>query len=70
MAARDDRADLDTVNLGPAGEWFLKARNGRMWWSGISEALDEVIADILKSGNFLHYLDFGEHDSYFVSYDE
>ena len=70
LAARDDRADLVTVNLGPAGEWFLKARNGRMWWSGISEALDEVIADILSSGNFLHYLDFGEHDSYFVSYDE
>jgi hypothetical protein len=70
LASRDDRADLDAVNLGPSGEWFLKARNGRMWWSGISTELDQVIANILNAGNFLHFLDFGENGSYFVSYDE
>ena len=69
LAARDDRADLTCVNLGPSGEWFLKAKNGRMWWSGITEELDRVIADILNGGNYLHFLDFGENGSYFVSYD-
>jgi hypothetical protein len=70
LSSRDDRADLAIVNLGPAGEWFLKARNGRMWWSGITEKLDKVIADILNAGHYLHFLDFGENGSYFVSYDE
>ena len=65
-----DRADLVTVNLGPAGEWFLKVKNGRMWWSGITEELDRVIADILNAGNYLHFLDFGDNGSYFISYDD
>ncbi len=70
LAARDDRADLMAVNLGPSGEWFLKARNGRMWWSGISTELDQVIANVLNAGNYLHFLGFGENGSYFVSYDD
>jgi hypothetical protein len=70
LASRDDRADLATVNLGPGGEWFLKARNGRMWWSGISDKLDAVIVNILNAGHYLHFLDYGENSSYFVSYDE
>lgn len=70
LASRDDRADLVTVNLGPSGEWFVKARNGRMWWSGISTDLDRVIAKILNDGHYLHFMDFGENGSYFVSYDE
>ena len=70
LSSRDDRADLSCVNLGPSGEWFLKAKNGRMWWSGISNDLDRVIANILNAGNYLHFLDFGENGSYFVSYDD
>jgi hypothetical protein len=70
LASRHDRADLVAVNLGPSGEWFLKAKNGRMWWSGISTELDQLIAKILNAGNFLHFLGFGENGSYFVSYDE
>jgi hypothetical protein len=30
LGARNDRADLDVVNLGPSGEWFIKAENGRV----------------------------------------
>jgi hypothetical protein len=70
LADREDRPDLGAVNLGPSGEWFLKAKNGRMWWSGISAELDQVIANILNAGNYLRFLDFGENGSYFVSYDE
>jgi hypothetical protein len=70
LASRDDRADLVTVNLGPSSEWFMKSKNGRMWWSGISDELDKAIANILKDDHYLHFLDFGESGSYFVSYDD
>jgi accessory colonization factor AcfC len=65
---RKERADIVTVNLGPNGEWFLKAENGRMWWSGITQELDGVLSKILQNG-YLHSMDFGENGSYFVTYD-
>ncbi|KAG7364456.1 hypothetical protein IV203_037658 [Nitzschia inconspicua] len=68
LASRDDRADLVSLNLGPSGEWFLKAENGRMWWSGITQDLDSVLSKILKEG-YLHSMDFGENGSYFVTYE-
>mmetsp|Transcript_47095 Transcript_47095/g.114955 ORF Transcript_47095/g.114955 Transcript_47095/m.114955 type:complete len:456 (+) Transcript_47095:142-1509(+) len=30
LNSRNDRADLEVVNLGPSGEWFVKAENGRV----------------------------------------
>ena len=71
LAERKDRPDLVCVTLGPDGEgWFMKAENGQMWWGGISDELDENIQELLSTGNFLNFLDFGEDGSYFVSYDE
>lgn len=69
LEAREDRADLKCVNLGPAGEWFLRARNGRMWWGGISDEMDQSIQTLLDDGHCLSFLDFGESGSYFISYD-
>lgn len=69
LRERDDAADLVICNLGPNGEWFLKAENGKMWWSGISPELDSVLKKITRKG-YLHNMDFGENGSYFVSYDE
>ena len=69
LRERDDAADLVICNLGPNGEWFLKAENGKMWWSGITPELDTVLKKITKTG-YLHNMDFGENGSYFVSYDE
>ena len=69
LRERDDAADIVICNLGPNGEWFLKAENGKMWWSGISPELDMVLRKICKKG-YLHNMDFGENGSYFVSYDE
>ncbi|GAX28632.1 hypothetical protein FisN_1Hh577 [Fistulifera solaris] len=66
---RQERADLKCVNLGPAGEWFLRAKNGRMWWGGISEEMDQSIQMLLDDGHCLSFLDFGETGSYFISYD-
>ena len=69
LAARSDRPDLVCVNLGPNGEWFLKARNGRMWWGGVTDETDNAILDLLDAGHELSVIDFGEDGSYFVSYD-
>eukprot|EP00536_Pseudo-nitzschia_multiseries_P010711 jgi/Psemu1/307526/fgenesh1_kg.336_\ len=69
LGERDDADDLVAVNLGPNGEWFMKAENGKMWWSGITPELDSVLKKITARG-YLHNMDFGENGSYFVSYDE
>jgi hypothetical protein len=55
--------------LGPSGEWFLRARNGRLWWGGTSEEMDNSIQELLDAGHYLNFLDFGEEGSYFISYD-
>eukprot|EP00927_Polykrikos_kofoidii_P077206 TRINITY_DN74174_c0_g1_i1.p1 TRINITY_DN74174_c0_g1~~TRINITY_DN74174_c0_g1_i1.p1 ORF type:complete len:430 (-),score=54.07 TRINITY_DN74174_c0_g1_i1:90-1265(-) len=34
MSERRNKSDLDFVSIGPTGEWFLRARNGRAWWGG------------------------------------
>jgi len=69
LTERQNKADLLYCNLGPSGEWFLKAENGKMWWSGITHALDIVLKRIISTG-YLHNIDFGENGSYFISYDE
>lgn len=69
LADRGDRPDLSCVNLGPNGEWFLRARNGRLWWGGISHELDTAIQELLAAGNYLNFLNFGEDGSYLVTYD-
>jgi hypothetical protein len=68
LASRGDRGDLVRVTLGPSGEWFVKARNGRMWWGGLTDAADAAVQQLLASHE-LCFLDFGEDGSYFVSYD-
>lgn len=65
---RDNRDDLVLVNLGPLDEWFIKARNGRMWWNGGSNDLEEAITDILEDGKYIHTIDFGENESFFLSF--
>jgi len=69
LREREDAADLVICNLGPNREWFMKAENGKMWWSGITPELDIVLKKITKKG-YLHNMDFGENGSYFLSYDE
>jgi len=62
---------LACVNLGPNGEWFLRAAggDGRVCWGGVSPELDAAIQELLAADHFVNFLDFGEHGSYFVSYD-
>ena len=43
LASRDRRGDLTCVSLGPSGEWYVSARNGRAWWGGLAEAQTDVV---------------------------
>jgi hypothetical protein len=69
LKGREDRPDLKCVNLGPDGEWFLRARNGRLWWGGISDEMDESLQSLMDDGHCCNFLDFGDDGSYFISYD-
>mmetsp|Transcript_19199 Transcript_19199/g.27770 ORF Transcript_19199/g.27770 Transcript_19199/m.27770 type:complete len:330 (+) Transcript_19199:3-992(+) len=69
-------SDLATVTLGPRGEWFVVAKNGRSWWGGLSDDLDNVISDVLDEADdedgkerVVDFIDFGEKDSYFLIYE-
>jgi hypothetical protein len=66
---RRSKADLDTVTLGPSGEWFMRARNGRMWWGGTSEDFDELMDYLEESGRTPTSVDFGEYSAYFVTHE-
>lgn len=65
----EGRDDLLSVSLGPAGEWSLRTTSGRIWWGNISDELDEELADLLRDGRSPRFTDFGEGDSFFISYD-
>jgi hypothetical protein len=69
LATRGDRDDLTIVNLGPAGEWFLRANDGKTWWGNVSEELNTAINDLTNEGHYLSFVDFGVDGSYLISYD-
>lgn len=69
LTDRAGRPDVVCVTLGPKGEWFLRARNGRMWWGGISHDLDDSIQSLLDDDHYLNFLDFGDDGTFFLSYD-
>jgi len=33
---RQQKTDIECLSLGPDGEYYLKAKNGRAWWGGVS----------------------------------
>lgn len=59
------KADLEWVSLGPDNEWCLKAKNGRIWWGGVSEEVDEHLSTIAIEDD-LKFIDFGENHSFFL----
>lgn len=61
--------NLMCVTLGPKGEWFIRTENGRLFWGGITDELDELVQSLLEQDRYLNFMDFGEDGSYFVSYD-
>jgi hypothetical protein len=67
LTDRNHAADLLRVALGPNEEYFCKARNGRMWWGGVSDDIDEAIDDLVNGEDKdIHHICFSEDDGYFM----
>jgi hypothetical protein len=68
LTDRNHAADLVRVALGPNEEYFCKARNGRMWWGGVSDDVDEAIDDLVNGDEDqdIHHICFSENDGYFI----
>ncbi|KAL7470846.1 hypothetical protein ACHAXS_011127 [Conticribra weissflogii] len=65
LRTRQSRADLECVSLGPDGEYFLSAKNGRAWWGGLTHSNIDSIKEVRDR---IKFMDFGDGDSYFVRY--
>jgi len=62
---RKSKADLSCVSIGPAGEYFMSARNGRIWWGGMS---DDNLAIASEQRNSIKFMDFGDNGAFFARY--
>jgi hypothetical protein len=63
---RKNRADLACVTLGPTGEWFLRAKNSKVWWGGLS---DENTDTIRSYKDRITNIIFGNNDNFFLRYE-
>jgi hypothetical protein len=63
---RGRRADLACVTLGPTGQWFIKANNGKAWWGGISDENEDTIRPYKDR---ITNIIFGDDDNLFVRYE-
>ncbi|EJK69390.1 hypothetical protein THAOC_09363 [Thalassiosira oceanica] len=59
------KADLSCVSLGPDGEYYVGAEDGRAWWGGM-HADNLSIAGKVKDR--IKFMDFGDDDSFFFGY--
>ena len=68
---RGRRADLQSVSLGPAGEWFLCANNELCWWGGWSSdsSLPDGIENVTQVDGDVKFIDFGYDDAYIIRRD-
>ena len=66
---RDGKSDLTLVSLGPNGEYFVRARNKKMWWGGLTTELEDLVEEIVTEEKKVPvFIDFGKSGSYFVCY--
>ena len=59
------KADLSCVSLGPSGEYYVSAEDGRTWWGGMhagNHSITKKVKDRIK------FMDFGDNDSFFLRY--
>mmetsp|Transcript_14142 Transcript_14142/g.21220 ORF Transcript_14142/g.21220 Transcript_14142/m.21220 type:complete len:357 (-) Transcript_14142:75-1145(-) len=62
-------SNIDCITMGANGEYFVKDKEGQMWWGGVSEVIDEIFNDMEEKGRDLQFVDFGcMKDSYFMMY--
>ncbi|EJK64907.1 hypothetical protein THAOC_14305, partial [Thalassiosira oceanica] len=57
-----NRTDLSCVSLGPDGEYYVSAKNGRAWWGGMHA---DNLSIARKVQDRIKFMDFGDYDSFF-----
>ena len=68
MEDRNNKKDLDKVSLGPDGEWFVRAKNGRTWFGDVSDELNRRVQMIRDKGGCITDTQFGKYGAYFIRY--
>ena len=61
ITSRNKRDDLTCVSLGPKGEYYMRARNGRAWWGNLES---NNMASISKVKDCVQFMDFGDGDNF------
>ena len=68
IEARGKRGDLKCVSLGPNGEWYLAAANGRAWLGGYSN--ESLLESQIKNIYYrITFMDFGGNDTFIVRFE-
>ena len=62
---RKNKTDLDCISLGPAGEWYMSAKNQKAWWDGLTT---QTMNQIQKYKHQIKFLDFPGNDGYILRY--
>jgi len=63
LKRREAKNDLCQVSLGPTGEWFLEASNGKAWCGGLPQSFYELHAPIK---DWITAMYFGDEGTGFV----
>lgn len=60
---------LYCCNYSVSGEWFVKGRDGKMWWGGTSDDFDDLMDYLEESERSPTFVDFGQYNAYFVTHE-
>lgn len=67
ITSRGSKTDLACVSLGPNGEYFIRANDGKGWWGGMSRGNLRDIKRKQGSG-VVKFIDFGDCGTYICRY--
>lgn len=65
LERRKRLSDLKCVSLGPNGEYFISAKNGRAWWGGLPNNAFKTASSIKGR---IKFMDFGANDAFLMRY--
>jgi len=51
--------NLDCVTMGANGEYFVKSKDGQMFWGGVSDKITQVFNEQEEENKTLEFIDFG-----------
>jgi hypothetical protein len=66
MTSRNHKRDLKAASLGPDGEWFVSAQNGRSWCGGWTDELRDAVWDIEREGGTVTFIEFGDDGTFIL----